>query len=108
MFHLQKQGRMPAWRLALWAILAMAGVGYFLPSSSPRLFWGCVLMTGAMIVGFAYWLYWVQSSQWLRGHYFWMMASNPGKVPRRTAVWLIILCFFVGLLVSFLERLYSD
>jgi hypothetical protein len=73
MIHLLKQGRMPAWRLAFWAILAMAGVGYFIQGASPHVFWGCVLMTGAMIVGFAYWLYWVQSSQWCRRNAFWLV-----------------------------------
>lgn len=73
MFHLLKQGRVPAWRLALWAIVAMVGVGYFIRGASPYVFWGCVLMVGAMVVGMAYGLYWAQSSQWCRRNAFWLM-----------------------------------
>jgi len=74
MSRLLQQGRVPAWRLAFWAIVAMAGVGYFIRDASPHVFWGCVLMTGGMIAGFAYTLYWAQSSQWMRRNGFRLMA----------------------------------
>ena len=73
MSRLLQQGRVPAWRLALWAIVAMVGVGYFTRDASPRLFWVGPLMAGAMVVGMAYGLYWVQSSQWCRRNAFWLL-----------------------------------
>ena len=74
MSRLLQQGRVPAWRLAFWAIVAMAGVGYFTRGASPHVFLGCVFMTGAMVVGMAYGLYWAQSSQWMRRNCFRLMA----------------------------------
>jgi hypothetical protein len=86
-----KQGKIPTWRLGLWAIVAMVGVGYFIPDNSPRLFWVSVFFTGAFVVGMAHMLYWVQTSQWLRAN----------------AIWLVVIGTLLTVLLELLDILYS-
>jgi len=74
----------------LWAIVAMAGVGYFTRSSSPRQFWIGVLFAGSVVVSMTYVLYWAQRNQWVRTN----------------AVWLVAIGTLVGVLVKLWDVLY--
>ena len=71
-----KQGKIPTWRLFLWAFVAMGGVAYFLYPRDPRhIFWAAaIVFTGVFIVGFGLLLNWAPSSPWMRKNAYALLA----------------------------------
>ena len=78
----------------MWALVAMAGVAYFVqPQNKTQRYvmWGCIVFTGVFIAGFGLMLNWTQSERvqaWARGH------------PRLVRILLVL-----AVLVSALKKL---
>jgi drug/metabolite transporter (DMT)-like permease len=78
-------GKVPLWRIALWSLVAMAGVNYLgKPEGHPLLGWLYVLFAGAFITGYCLYLNWTQTDrvrEWLFRH--------PGLVRGIRAVFIL-------------------